>query len=451
MVTTLTTELDEYVRTTPISRELSERARRVLPGGTTRTSTYFPPYPLYFVSGEGCRVTDADGRTRIDLLGNYSCLILGHSHPVVTAALAEQIGHGVSFAAPTPPEVELAELLCERVPSLEQVRFASSGTEATMFAMRLARAFTGRIKIARFEGGYHGSHDAASVSGNVTEAAGWGEPEAPKAVFDSVGIDPRVLDSTIVLPFNDLEASRRILAQEDDLAAIIVEPMLGKSGMIPAAREFLQGLRDIADERGALLIFDEIMTLRVAFGGAQSVYGVTPDLTTMGKIIGGGLPVAAFGGRREIMQLMSPSAEHPMPQGGTFNGSLIGVVAGLAQMRVLDEPTISALNERSRSLREGFERAFARHGVRAHVTGMGSLFNVHFATAAPSTYRPAIQSNAEVLTEFVLGLLNEGVVLAPRGMVAVSTAIGDAEEREILDALERVLLRNARSWTEKLG
>ncbi len=452
MTGTIVSELQSYLENSPRSDELSARARTVIPGETTRTSTYLEPYPLYLVSGLGCRVVDLDGRSRIDLLGNYSSLILGHSHPAVVEAVAAQNAIGACFAAPTQPEVDLAIELVGRIDSVEQVRFASSGTEATMFAMRLARAHTGRSLIARFEGGYHGSHDYASVSGSVIDETRWGPADRPNPVPDTRGLAPAVLEATIVLPFNNLEACQAILAEHaDDLAAIIVEPMLGKSGMIPPVPAFLSGLREIADSVGAVLIFDEIMTLRLAPGGAQSLFGVRPDLTTMGNIIGGGLPVAAFGGRSDIMQLMNPNVEGFLPQGGTFNGAAIGMAAGLAQLRELQPQTYASLNATGEALKQGFLDSFHAHGVPAFVTGIGSLFNVHFSSTAPRDYRDAIHGESTVLREFVIGMINEGVLLAPRGMAAVSTPIGSEESAEILTAVDRLVERNAPSWIARLS
>src|SRR6267143_1262765 len=291
-----------YRLTTPGSRAIHERALAVMPGGTTRTTTYFDPYPLYIERGEGCRVWDADGTERIDMLGNYTAMILGHAHPKVVEAIHRQAARGTGFAAANPIEVEHATLLCQRVPSLELVRFCNSGTEATMFAMRLARAFTGRPKIARIEGGYHGTHDSAEVSTHPSPAEA-GEPDRPIARPDSIGTPQWVLDTSVILPFNNPDAAEHILrAEGDQVAAVILEPIIGAGGVIAATNEFLKGLRKVTRELGMLLIFDEVISLRVAPGGAQQLYGVTPDLTTMGKIIGGGLPVAAFGGRAEVME-----------------------------------------------------------------------------------------------------------------------------------------------------
>src|SRR4029077_1316541 len=285
----------EYRRTTPGSRALHEKAVAVMPGGTTRTTTYFDPYPLYIERGDGSRVWDVDGTERLDMLGNYTAMILGHAHPKVVEAIRRQAGRGTGFAAANPLEVELATLLCERVPSLDAVRFCNSGTEATMFAMRLARAFTGRPKIARIEGGYHGTHDYAEVSTHP-EPADAGPADHPLARPDSIGTPRSALEDTVVLPFNNPDAVELILREQGDrVAAVILEPIIGAGGVIAATAEFIDRLRAVTRELGMLLIFDEVISLRLAPGGAQQLYGVTPDLTTMGKIIGGGLPVAAFG------------------------------------------------------------------------------------------------------------------------------------------------------------
>ncbi|MEU6611611.1 aspartate aminotransferase family protein [Streptomyces shenzhenensis] len=444
-------ELDTYLAQTSTSRALSDRARALLPGGTTRDSTFREPYPIYIASGAGARITDADGRSRLDLIVNYTSLILGHCHPAVMAALTEQIAKSTSFAAPTAAEVELAEEICARVASVEQVRFSNSGTEATMFALRLARAYTGRHKIARVEGGYHGSHEHASVSSKPTGEDDWGSADRPRPVADSRGLDRSVLTSTIVLPFNDLAHCRQILAENaEDVAAVIVEPMLGKSGMIPPAEGFLAGLREITQRHGMLLIFDEIMTLRLAPGGAQQRFGITPDLTTMGKIIGGGLPVAAFGGRADIMDLMNPRNRDGLPQAGTFNGFPLGMVAGLAQMRQLTPAVYDTLNATGDNLRDRLERTFAHYELPVNVTGIGSLLHIHFTPTTPGTYRETLTTDGTVLSEFVTGMLNEGVALAPRGMIALSTPIGEAEVAETIAAVERVLERNAAGWRQRL-
>ncbi|TMB86263.1 MAG: aspartate aminotransferase family protein, partial [Chloroflexi bacterium] len=364
---------DVYRRTTPSSRKLHERAVNAMPGGTTRTTTYFDPYPLYIERGEGCRIWDADGTERIDMLGNYTAMILGHSHPKVVEAISRQAARGTAFAAANPIEVELATLLCERVPSLDLVRFCNSGTEATMFAMRLARAFTGRPKIARIEGGYHGTHDYAEVSTHPILAEA-GPPERPVARPDSIGTPQWILDGSVILPFNNPDAAERILREEgEQVAAVILEPIIGAGGVIAATSEFIERLRAVTVELGMLLIFDEVISLRVAPGGAQQLYGVTPDLTTMGKIIGGGLPVAAFGGRADIMELLDPRRTPNLPQGGTYNGNPLGMAAGVAAMKELTPHVYEELNRKGARVKDQLTEVFASHDLPVQVNGAGSL------------------------------------------------------------------------------
>src|SRR5205823_5720742 len=376
-----------YRETTARSRALHERAVTVMPGGTTRTTTYFAPYPLCIERGEGCHVWDVDGTERIDMIGNYTAMILGHSHPKVVEAIRAQAARGTGFAAANPVEVELATLLCERVPSLDAVRFCNSGTEATMFAMRLARAFTGRPKIARVEGGYHGTHDYAEVSTHpvVDEA---GPPDAPRAVPDSIGTPDWALENIVVLPFNDAGAAEAIIRRHaGSLAAVILEPIIGAGGVIAARPVFLQRLRDVTVELGILLIFDEVISFRVGPGGAQEMYGVTPDLTTLGKIIGGGLPVAAFGGRADVMELLDPRREPNLAQGGTYNGNPLGMAAGLACMQELTPDVFAELNRKGERVAEQLSEVFASHGVPAQINGVGSLLAIHFSDKPVVDYR----------------------------------------------------------------
>ena len=371
-----------YEDRTARSRELYGRARRSIAGETTRSSVWFEPYPLYAASGEGCRIVDADGVERIDCIGNYSALVLGHRHPAVLAAIAAQLERGTAFSAPSEREVELAELLCERLASVERVRFTSTGTEATMYAMRVARAATGRTVVARFEGGYHGTHDFAQVSTHPDLAAA-GDPRRPSAVADGPGIPPRVLEMTLVLPFNDLEGAKVLLAERAaDVAAVIVEPVMGSCGCIPAEEGFLEGLREITRELGMLLIFDEVISLRLGYGGAQGVYSIEPDLTTMGNIIGGGLPVAAFGGSADLM--------------------------GIA------------------------------HELDVQIVGMGSILAVHFTNGPVRNYRDVAGADGELLGRFVIGMMNEGIFLAPRGMMALCTPMTDGDLAQVVRATDRV-------------
>ena len=417
-----------------------------MPGGTTRTTTYFDPYPLYITRGEGCRIWDADGIERIDMLGNYTAMILGHAHPKVVEAIRKQAALGTGFAAANPVEVQLAELLCERVPSLEAVRFCNSGTEATMFAMRLARAFTGRPKIARIEGGYHGTHDYAEVSTHpdVDRA---GPPDAPTAQADSIGTPGWALEQTVVLPFNNPEAAEAIIRREaGGLAAVILEPIIGAGGVIAATPDYLERLRSVTAELSILLIFDEVISLRVAPGGAQELYGVMPDLTTLGKIIGGGLPVAAFGGRADVMELLDPRRQPNLAQGGTYNGNPLGMAAGLAAMTELTPDVYVDLNRKGARVCEQLTEVLATHGVRAQVNGVGSLFAIHFTDKPVVDYRTKASSDQKVTHEFFLGLVNHGVLIAPRAMGSLSTPMEEGDLDRFIDAVDAVVGEQKEGW-----
>ena len=435
-----------YRRTTPGSRALHEKAVAAMPGGTTRTTTYFDPYPLYIDRGQGCRVWDVDGTERIDMLGNYTAMILGHAHPKVVEAISRQASRGTGFAAANPLEVQLATLLCERVPSLDAVRFCNSGTEATMFAMRLARAYTGRPKIARMEGGYHGTHDYAEVSTHPAVAEA-GPPDAPVAQPDSIGTPRWVIEETVVLPFNNADAAEAILRRHgDEVAAVILEPVVGAGGVIAATPDFLNRLRTLTRELGMLLIFDEVISLRVAPGGAQQMYGVTPDLTTMGKIIGGGLPVAAFGGRADVMALLDPRRDGSMAQGGTYNGNPLGMAAGLAAMTELTPDVYEDLNRNGARVAEMLAEVFASHDVPVQVNAVGSMFALHFTDRPVTDYRGVAAADKKKAREFFLGLVNHGVLIAPRGMGALSTPMAEPDIEQFIDAVDAVVAEQQPRW-----
>jgi len=409
--------IDRYAGRTPASAALLERAAQVLPGGSTRTTTFSEPYPPYIASGAGAVLTDVDGNTYLDFLGNYTSLILGHANPAVVAAVDAQLRRGSAFAAPTELEIELAEEIVARVPSIERVRFTNSGTEATMFALRLARAHTGRDVIARFGGAYHGTHDLVMAG--------------------SLGVPARLGELVIDLPFNDLAGVERALdGRESGVAAIIVEPIQGVAGMVPAEPAFLAGLRDYTRRHGMLLVLDEVITFRVSRGGAQALYGVTPDLTALGKIIGGGHPVGAFGGTAEIMDRLDARRPDALVHGGTFNGNPVTMAAGLATLRQLTPAAFERLASLGDRLRDGLTAGFAAAGLDARVSGLASLFQVHLGPGGDSgslaTGRtggdPAVAAAATArAARFHLGLLVAGFFTAPRGMGALMTPLTEED------------------------
>jgi len=395
----------------------------VMPGGDTRTVAFHPPYPLTIERGQGCVITDVDGNHYIDVLNNYTSLIHGHAHPAINAAVSEQIEKGTNFAASIESQTRLASILVDRIASVDKVRFTNSGTEATMNAARAARAFTGRDLIVKMEGGYHGTYDDFEVSVHPTLDES-GPDHEPLAVCDTRGLPTDTTDSVAVMPFNDLDAAGRMFGQRGrDIAAVIVEPVMGSSGMIPATSEFLAALRDLTTQHGALLIFDEVMSFRLQTGGYQSLAGVRPDLTTMAKIIGGGYPVGAFGGTDEVMSQFDPSAGTPLWQSGTFNGNAVTTVAGAVAMEHYGADEVDRINRLGDSLRAGFAREMAVRDIQGVVTGFGSFGALHFGTVQVQNYRDAARADVDVKRLVHLAMMNRGVFCAPRLMFCTSTAM----------------------------
>nr|MBA3415017.1 aspartate aminotransferase family protein [Chloroflexia bacterium] len=348
---TIETELVAYSAPESTSARLHQRALRVMPGGNTRTTVHRDPYPPYAAKGYGQTIVDVEGQERIDFLNNYTSLIHGHAHPDVVAAVVDQVHRGSSFGLPTRHEVDLAELLVDRIASVDQVRFTNSGTEAVMMALQAARAYTGRPMIAKFEGAYHGAYDFAAVSTSIP--AGQAGDAEPAATPHAVGTPDAVVDGVAVARYNDIEGLERVVARHKDrLAAVLVDLMPWRMGLIAAEAAFVHALREMTRAHGILLIVDEVITLRVAPGGAQALYGVTPDLTTMGKVIGGGFPVGAVGGRAEVMAVFDPRGGQPkVPHGGTFTANPVTMAAGLATMRKLTPDAYRRLDEHGAELR----------------------------------------------------------------------------------------------------
>ena len=435
-------ELAEYTAKTGRSRALHEEALAVMPGGNSRTTTFFDPYPFYVQRGQGAHIWDADGIDRLDFNGNYTSLILGHAPPDVVKAVQQTAEHGLSFPGPTEHEVRLAELLKRRVPSVESVRFTNSGTEATMNAVRLARAFTGRQKIAKFEGAYHGTHDWVMVSVSGDPKAG-GNRRRPKSLAWSAGIPPAVLKHTVVLPWNDAEACEQILeAEGPQLACLIVDPLMCNAGLLAPAEGFLERLRAASERHGIVLIFDEVISFRVAWGGAQERLGVRPDLTTFGKIIGGGLPVGAFGGRADIMNFYDPRRGGArISHGGTFNANPVTMAAGVATLNALTPEAYARLDALGERLRGGVTRLLAATRRKGQASGAGSLFWLHWTAEPLTDYRSARPKDAEAPMRVFLGLLNDGILLTQRGLGACSHAMTDTDVDRFVNALARVLAR----------
>lgn len=435
------TELERYLAATPQSRAVWQEACQWLPGGDSRNSIFWEPYPIFVDKAAGARVTDADGAERLDFIGTMTTLILGHAPAPVVQAVRGQLADGVVYNAPNRHQVELARLLCQRLPSFDQVRFTNSGTEATLNALRAARAATGKSLIAKAEGGYHGSHDAVSVSVRVDPAKA-GQRERPGPLAATEGLADGVLDSVVVLPFNEPEAARQILDEHrDTLAAVIVEPLLGSVGMLPATPEFLAMLREFTADNGIVLIFDEVISYRIAPGGAQEYYGITPDMTSLGKIIGGGFAVGAFGGRRDLMDLYDPVGGPRVSHAGTFNANPATMLAGAVTLQQLTPEVYRRLAEVTEYLRQGLREAGQALEIPVQVTGLGSLFGIHFTAAELVGYRDLAQADPAWRHQVFLGLLNEGILLAPNLVGAVSTVIGEAEVDAFVAAFRRVLAR----------
>jgi len=439
---TLESAINDYRAKTSRSRQIFEEALRVMPGGNSRTTTFFDPYPFYIARGEGARIWDVDGVERLDFNGNYTSLILGHANRGVVQAVQDAATRGMSFPGPSEHEVRLAEILTARIPSLEAVRFTNSGTEATMHAVRVARAFTGRNKIAKFEGAYHGTHDWALVSVSPDPALA-GSRKRPRSVAWSAGVPPAVLKHVVVLPWNDTEACVKILEKHaGDLAALLIDPLLANAGMIPPRDGFLEALREATARLGILLIFDEVISFRVARGGAQERFGIRPDLTTLGKIIGGGLAVGAFGGRAEVMNNYDPrGGRGRISHGGTFNANPLTMAGGVATMEQLTPEAYARLEALGNRLRDGVGRLLRSLRHPGQITGAGSLFWLHWTKRRLTDYRSARPEDATAPMRVFMELVNDGVLVSQRGLGACSLAMTDADVDRFVEALGRALGR----------
>jgi glutamate-1-semialdehyde 2,1-aminomutase len=422
-----------YNLTTAKSRELIERLSRSIPGGNTRSLAYFPPYPLAISHGSGCRVWDVDGNEFVDLLNNYTATVHGHAVPAINEAMSKQAALGTVFPAPAEAQAELAERIVDRVASVEKVRFANSGTEAVMMAVRAARAFTGREKIIKAEGGYHGMWEQVPVSRPQDTLS-----ERRTATPEGVAALVRMVD------YNDVAGLEAAMEEDgEDIAAIILEPVTG-TGVLTGTPEYFAAARRLAYEHGALLICDEVITLRLAVGGYQEVLGVRPDLTTMGKIIGGGLPVGAFGGREEVMSVFDPRLPDHLHHSGTFNGNLMTMAAGCVALDLLTRDKIERLNVLGERLANGLREIFSQtKELRAAVLNCGSLVHVNFETEGEVRNYSDLNLDSPVMAAFHLAALDEGAYFAPRCFMNTSTAMDEQIIDDVLEACSRARARVA--------
>ena len=432
--------MGRFAQRTVRSKNLDARAKVHLPGGDTRAATYFAPYPAYMTSGSGCYLYDVDGNAYLDLLNNYTSLIHGHAHPAIIAAVKTQLEKGTVFGAAGEIQFQHAEHLCNRIASMDQVRYCNSGTEATLFAIRAARAFTGKDIFIKMDGGYHGCHDAVEV--NI-----FSDPnlKGPPVKHIGPGVPNSVLKDVSVVAFNDLDAVENVLKTNvDKIAAILTEPLMGAAGVICPQPGYLKGLRAVADDYNVVLIFDEVMTFRLSAGGLQEIEDVQPDLTTLAKIIGGGLPIGAFGGRKDIMSRFDPAHEDPIFHSGTFNGNNITLAAGMAAMTLYDQAAVARLNHLGDRLRDGFTAVLKETGLKGCVSGLGSLLQLHWRDHNPANATDSMVglTNAGELPRLVhLEMMNRGVYTAGRGMFALSTPMTPADiDKAIVTFRETLLL-----------
>ena len=417
--------------------ELFSRAQRSIPAGVNSPVRAFRSVggtPRFFTRGEGAYLWDADGKRYVDYVGSWGPAIAGHAHPAVVEAVQSTAANGLSFGAPTELEITLAETLIRRLPSLELVRLVSSGTEATMTALRLARGYTARPKIIKFEGCYHGHGDSLLVKAG-SGALTFGQPS-------SAGVPPAIAGETIVLPFNDLTAVQETFeADRDAIAGIIVEPIAGNMNLVLPKSGFLDGLRTLCDRYGAVLIFDEVMTgFRVHARGAQGLYAITPDLTTLGKVIGGGMPVGAFGGKRAIMECIAPLG--PVYQAGTLSGNPVAVAAGIATLALTEAPGFySGLASTTRALTDGLAAAAKRRGVAMVAQAVGGMFGIYFTASVPGSFAEVMACDKERFNRFFHAMLDAGFYFAPSAFEAgfVSAAHGPREIADTLAAADRAL------------
>lgn len=432
---TMSTAETLYRERTPKSKKMFDEVSRLIPGGVTGTG-FLHPYPSYIVRANGCYLYDVDGNRLTDFMNGSFVLPLGHNHPKVRQAIREQMKNGMFFTFPSIVEQDLAREIIDRVPSIEKVRFSVSGTEATMYATRLARAFTGRTKVAKVVGGYHGTHDGLWIG--VGRAAGTGDISVP------AGVLPEARDELVFMEFNDTEGSvAAIEGEKDNLAAVIIEPIMGAGGLIPPAPGYLEALRDVTARHDIVLVFDEMISFSIARGGAQEFYGVTPDMTTTGKCAGGGLPIGVFGGRAEIMDLLDPTKTSTgyakVSHVATYGGHPLSMVSGLAYLQAMTPEVYARLHHLGDLIRSELRHLFARLEAPIQVTGVGHLFGFHWTVQDVTDYATASSSDRDTIHDICLAMISKGYFPSSGARCCVSAAMTERHIRGFVRAMEETL------------
>ena len=424
------------------SESLYAKALELLPGGVSRNTVLREPFPPYAAYGEGCRLTDIEGVTRLDFSNNMASLLHGHACPAIVNAVTEQLQRGSAFTMATEIEVRYADFLISRSPSFEKIRFVNSGTEAIMASLKASRAFTGKPKIAKAEGAYHGQYDYAEVS-QTPNPETWGDIDHPNSVPVAHGTPNSALDDVVIIPFNDTTRAIAILDQhKDSLACVLLDLMPHRVGLRPAEPSFVEAIREWTDKHNVLLVFDEVITFRTEVGGLQQQYNITPDLTALGKAIGGGFPVGAIAGRKQVMDVMNPLAENVLfPHSGTFSANPITLTAGLESMKLFDATAIERINTLAQRAIDGIERAIKETGTTACVTGAGSMFRIHMKEQAPKNFREAYMSPEENAKLKILldHMFDENFLMINTCSAVLSTPMTESEIDELVEAVKRGL------------
>jgi glutamate-1-semialdehyde 2,1-aminomutase len=418
---------DAYKEKFPVSKAHHEKLINYIPGGATRSLSYFKPYPIHIDYGKGAWVYTHEGHKLLDVTNAYGAIVHGHGDPDIVKAVQKGIAKGSQYSTPTDGQYKLAKLLCERIPGFDRVRFVNSGTEATLFALRTARAYTGKDKILKMSGGFHGTHDcvAASTKKNVITA----------------GIPKGMTEDMLEVPFNDFDALEKTVKENaSHLAAVIIEPFLGAGGVVLPKQGYLEHVRKVTSDNNVLLIFDEIFSYRVNTGGCQKLFGVTPDLTTVGKVVGGGLPIGVFGGKEKIMNIFChENTDKPLYHSGTFNGYETVMQAGYAALSKYDESAVAYINELGDQLQKGLLESFKSNGLKIQSNQIGSLLNLHFVNEPITTAEQVLKSEEQLHTLMHLSLLNKGIFTIPRGLFILSTAMTRNEIDLLVNKIDETL------------